>query len=198
MPAARLQQQLTFLREIDKLKTIFRRSPLIADTSRLENSAEHSWHLSLFAITLAEYAKEPINLTKVLKLVLLHDLVEIYAGDTYAYDEAGQASAHERELKSAHTLFGMLPEDQRDELMALWHEFEEGNTAEAKFAITIDRLQPLLQNYLTGGISWKKHSIVRSQVAKRMRPVMDGSDHLHELVQHILDDAVKNDILNDG
>lgn len=191
LPQERLMQQLQFLQEIDKLKTVYRRAILIADPTRFENSAEHSWHLALFAVTLSEYANEPVDLLKVFKLVLFHDLVEVYTGDTYAYDTAGQTTAHERELEAAKTLFGLLPADQRDEFMQIWLEFEAGETAEAKFAVSIDRLQPLILNYITEGASWKKHKVAKSQVMKRMQPMKKGSDTLNDVVEFILNDSVK-------
>lgn len=191
----RLQQQLNFLYEIDKLKTILRRSNLIADTSRFENTAEHSWHLGLYAIILAEYSNAKIDISRVIKLVLLHDIVEIDAGDTFCYDDIHNESKQEREQRAADRIFGLLPDDQRDELMNLWKEFEERKTPEAKFAASVDRLQPLLHNYVTGGGSWKRHGIKRHQVEARMQPIEEGSKQLFELIQEILDDSVKKEIL---
>lgn len=191
----RLQQQLNFLYEIDKLKTIFRRTNLIADPDRLENSAEHSWHLAFYVLVLAEYANAEIDLLRVLKMVLLHDIIEIDAGDTFCYDLEANASKEEREQLAAKRLFGILPEDQRLEFMKLWQEFENRETLDAKFAVTVDRLQPILHNYITGGGSWKRHSIRREQVESRMKPVKDGSLSLADLVNQVIDDAVKNGIL---
>lgn len=191
----RLMQQLNFLHEIDKLKTVFRRTTLISDTTRFENSAEHSWHLAFYAIILQEYANEEINLLRVIKMALLHDLVEIDAGDTFCYDVAAHKDKEENELKAAKRLFGMLPEEQQEELMALWLEFEEGKTVDAKFAISLDRIQPLLHNVVTGGGSWTRHGINRSQVEKRMSPVVDGSKELAALVDELLDQSVKKGIL---
>lgn len=191
----RLQQQLNFLYEIDKLKMIFRRNNLIADPERLENSAEHSWHLAFYVMILAEYANEKIDVLRVLKMVLLHDLVEIDAGDTFCYDVAGHVGKEEKEQAAAQRLFGLLPSAQGSELLALWQEFEAGQTADAKFAISVDRLQPLLHNYLTGGGSWKRHHIVRTQVEKRMQPIGNGSLQLQALVSAVLDEAVAKQIL---
>jgi len=191
----RLQQQLNFLYEIDKLKTIFRRTNLITEPERLENSAEHSWHLAFYVMILAEYANEKIDLLRVIKMVLLHDLVEIDAGDTFCYDQAAHVGKDEKELQAANRIFGMLPEDQRQELMDIWQEFEHGETAEAKFAISVDRLHPLLNNYLTGGGSWKRHTITRPQVEKRMLPVKEGSLVLADLINEVLNESVKNKIL---
>jgi putative hydrolase of HD superfamily len=191
----RLVKQLEFLHEIDKLKTIFRRTNLISEPERLENSAEHSWHLAFYVLILAEHTNTDINLLRVLKMVLLHDVVEIDAGDTFCYDDKANESKSERELKAAERLFGLLPADQRDELMQLWQEFEAGVTPDAKFAVTVDRLQPLLHNYVTGGGSWKRHNIKRSQVEDRMKPIQEGSRLLAEMMKGLLDEAVDKKIL---
>lgn len=195
MPTDRLKQQLDFLYEIDKLKTIFRRTNLIADTERFENSAEHSWHLAFYVLILAEYANEKINLLRVIKMVLLHDLVEIDAGDTFCYDDAAHIGKEEREQAAAKRLFGLLPADQGKELIDLWQEFEAGDTADAKFAVSVDRLQPLLHNYVTGGGSWKRHAVKRNQVEMRMQPLGEGSRSLADFMNAILDDAVEKNIL---
>lgn len=187
----RLQQQLNFLREIDKLKTVLRRTNLISDPARLENTAEHSWHLALYAIVLAEHANEKINLPHVIKMVLLHDLVEIDAGDTFCYDEQHNASKQEREMQAAHRIFGLLPDDQRDEFMSIWQEFEARQTPESKFAVSIDRLQPVLHNHATEGGSWKRHGIKRHQVEEKLLPLKEGSMELFELSNVVLDEAVQ-------
>tara|TARA_R110000868_G_scaffold39407_8_gene137342 strand:+ start:100 stop:702 length:603 start_codon:yes stop_codon:yes gene_type:complete len=198
MTAERLKQQLSFLYEIDKLKTIFRRTTLITEPERFENSAEHSWHLAFYVMILAEYANEPVDLLRVIKMVLLHDIVEIDAGDTFCYDVEGNANKAEKEVLAANRLFGLLPEDQCQAFMALWEEFEKGESADAKLAACVDRLQPLLHNYVTGGGSWKRHNIVRGQVEERMSPVKEGSLTLAELVKTILDDAVLSKSLMDA
>jgi putative hydrolase of HD superfamily len=192
----RLQQQLSFLYEIDKLKTIIRRNNLIADPERLENSAEHSWHLAFYAVILAEYANSEINIFRVLKMVLLHDLVEIDAGDTFCYDEQAHVGKNEKEQHAAERLFGLLPADQGAEFIALWQEFEAGETADAKFAGSVDRIQPILHNYMTGGGSWKRHDIKKHQVEKRMQPIGDGSMFLAELIESIVNDAITKKILS--
>lgn len=191
----RLKQQLDFLFEIDKLKTVFRRTNLIAEPDRLENSAEHSWHLAFYVQILAEYANAKIDMMRVIKMVLVHDIVEIDAGDTFCYDEAAHMDKQERELRAAERLFGLLPADQGMELMALWQEFERGESADARFAGAVDRLQPILHNYVTGGGSWKRHTITRPQVEKRVQPIGGGSVILADLVKLVLDDAVENKIL---
>lgn len=149
----RLRQQLTFLLEIDRLKGVLRQSRLIHEDRR-ENSAEHSWHLAMLALLLAEHANPPIDVAHVVKLVLMHDLVEIGAGDTFCYDVEGQQDKADREHQAATRLFGLLPPEQADELWSLWREFEAQETLEAVFASTLDRLMPLLHNYASGGVLW--------------------------------------------
>jgi putative hydrolase of HD superfamily len=185
----RLEQQLAFSIELDKLKTILRRSQLM-DASRNENSAEHSWHLATMAMLLTEYAAEPVNLTRVMKMLLVHDVVEIDAGDTFAYDTAANlATQNERETRAADRLFGLLPPEQRDELRALWEEFEHRLTPESKYANALDRLQPLFQNYRSGGMSWKRHGVTREQVMERMQAVKIGMPQVWPTVMKLIDDA---------
>jgi len=148
----RLIKQISFIIETDKLKTIYRQS-LLSDKSRYENDAEHSWHLALMAALLSEHTNEKVDLLKVIKMVLIHDLVEIDAGDTYCYDEKAKLDKREREEKCANRIFSLLPDDQRDEMFELWEEFEKMETAEAKFAAALDRLQPVLLNYTADGMS---------------------------------------------
>jgi putative hydrolases of HD superfamily len=167
---ARLAGQLAFLVEADKLKTITRRTPL-ADESRLENSAEHSWHLALAAMVLHEYAPAELDRLRVLELVTVHDLVEIDAGDTFAYDVNGLTTKAERELAAAERIFGLLPAEQAGQVRALWDEFEAQQTLEARVANALDRLQALLQNAPSGGGSWRTHNVTRAQVLKRMAPI---------------------------
>jgi putative hydrolase of HD superfamily len=168
--AARLEQQMTFLLEADQLKAILRRTPL-ADNSRQENSAEHSWHLALAAATLIEYAPEGTDLLHALRLVTVHDLVEIDAGDTFAYDPAHQESKEERELAAADRIFGLLPPDLGVQFRGWWSEFEAMQTPSSRFANALDRLQPLLLNMQSGGGSWRSHRVARSQVMHRMHPI---------------------------
>ena len=191
----RLEKQLQFLYEIDKLKTIFRRTNLISEPERLENSAEHSWHLAFYVLILAEYTNAKIDIFRVMKMVLLHDIVEIDAGDTFGYDEKAHESKAEREQKAAVRLFGLLPTDQGEELMQLWREFEARETNDAKFAAAMDILHPLLHNYVSGGGSWKRHNIKRPQVEKRMQPIQDGSKQLADMMNALLDSAVDKKIL---
>jgi putative hydrolase of HD superfamily len=186
----RLNAQINFILEIDKLKQIYRQSRL-ADNSREENDAEHSWHLAVMAVILQEYANDPgLNVLKVLKMVLIHDIVEIDAGDTFIYDAKGNQSKAEREKEAAVRLFGLLPEDQGKELRELWEEFETRKTAEAKFAAVLDRLEPLLLNTQTAGHTWKKHGIARDQVLQKNQQVKEGSLALWEYIRSALDECV--------
>jgi putative hydrolase of HD superfamily len=168
--AARLERQLAFLVEADRLKGILRQTTL-CDGSRAENSAEHSWHLALAATVLVEHAGPDVDGGRVLRMLLVHDLVEIDAGDAFAYDATANVGKEEREREAAARIFGLLPPDQRDELRALWEEFEEGTTAEARVAVAIDRLQPLLLNHQSSGGSWRAHGVARAQVMRRMAPI---------------------------
>ena len=190
----RLQKQLEFIREIDKAKTVLRRSVLL-DRSRRENDAEHSWHLAVMAILLAEHANEPVDLLKVLKMLLIHDLVEIDAGDTYAYDVKGHDDKQEREQRAAERIFGLLPPEQGEELRRLWEEFEERKTPEARFAAAMDRLQPVMLNYFTEGVVWRQHGVTSEQVIARNRHIAEGSEALWEVVAEYISDAVRKGYL---
>lgn len=184
----RLEQQLAFSCELDKLKNVLRQS-LLMDASRRENSAEHSWHLATLAVLLVEHAAEPIDLLRVLKMLLVHDVVEIDAGDTFAYDTVNAATQHEREQRAAERLFGLLPEEQGSKLLTLWEEFELRETPESKYANALDRLQPLMQNFYSGGKSWKAHNVRREQVIARMEPVRTGIPSAWPTVMKIIEDA---------
>lgn len=190
----RLQKQIDFLVTIDQLKQVVRRNYL-ADASRPENTAEHSWHLGVMAMVLAEYANQPIDTARTVRMVLVHDIIEIEAGDTFAYDTEGYRDKAEREQKAARNLFGLLPDDQAGEMNALWEEFEAGETAEARFANALDRLLPLLQNYHSGGRSWKENHIRSDQVLQRNRPVREGSQTLYELAAEIIQEALQRKLL---
>ena len=184
----RLKKQLDFMLELDKMKNIYRQTYVLHE-DRKENDAEHSWHLTILAFMLEEYAAEPIDTLKVIKMVLLHDVVEIDAGDTYLYDEEGYKSKAEREEKAAQRIFGLLPDDQRDEYYALWREFEDDITYESRFASILDRMQPLLLNYTKGGIAWKEHGVHKEQVLSRNRPYFDASHELAEVIESVIEDA---------
>ena len=193
----RLQQQIEFLVEIDKLKLILRQTRLIHEDRR-ENDAEHSWHLALAAIVLAEHANGDIDVARVVKMVLIHDLVEIDAGDTFCYDlEAGKDKG-EREQRAADRIFALLPQDQGQEFRALWDEFEERKTPDAKFAAALDRFQPVLHNLRTGGGTWARNSITRDQVEERNAPMAQGSTELWEYISELLAEAVSTGLLKDS
>ena len=185
----RLTQQIQFITEIDKLKNILRQTQL-TDRSRQENSAEHSWHIAIMAIILAEYAAPEVDIIKAIKMLLIHDLIEIDAGDTFCYDVKGNLDKAEREIKAATRIFGLLPTEQAKELRELWEEFEESKTETAKFAIALDRLQPLLQNQQNQGGTWKLHGIREHLVRKRMSPVQEASPILGKLVEEIIADCI--------
>lgn len=182
----RLEQQAAFAVEIDKVKNIFRQTWL-ADGGRKENDAEHAWHAALMAVLLAEYSNEPVDILKVVKMLLIHDLVEIDAGDSYAYDEAAQATAHDREQKAADRIFGMLPKDQGQEFRGLWDEFEEYETPEARFAHVMDNFQPLLLNDAADGKGWKEHQVKRANIEKRNRKTSKGSKRINEYIEQMID-----------
>lgn len=195
MNTSRLEQQIAFIVEVDKLKHILRKTKVLG-TTRRENDAEHTWHLALMALVLQEYANEPnLNLVRVMKMLLVHDIVEIDAGDTFAYDDKGHEDKQEREQKAADRLFGLLPEDQRDEIMALWHEFEAHDTPEAKFALALDRLQPMLLNFHNEGQSWRENGISAERVLARNAVVGNGSKELWQYAERMIRQAVERGYL---
>jgi putative hydrolase of HD superfamily len=189
-----LASQIDFLCEVDKLKQVLRRSTLM-DGSRRENSAEHSWHIALAALLLAPHANTPVDVCRVIKMLLIHDIVEIDAGDTFAYDLVNRLDQPEREARAAQRLFGLLPEEQAQELHALWDEFEAHATPEARFAHAVDRLLPVLHNYATGGGTWQVHQVDRGRVVKRVGCIEQGSAALWAYVTALLDDAVRQGYL---
>ena len=174
---ARMEKQLAFALEIDKVKNIFRQTHL-SKNGRNENDAEHSWHLAVMALLLQEYANETVDVLRVISMVLVHDMVELDAGDTYAYDETGNATKREREVAAAERIFHILPEDQAAFFRGLWDEFEEAETPEAKFAHTLDNIQPMMLNDATGGKAWREHQVKLSQVMGRQKKTAEGSDVL--------------------
>ena len=181
----RLKQQLDFALEIDKEKNIFRQTHL-SGHGRNENDAEHAWHMAIMAYLLQEYSNEPVDIAKVMLMCLIHDIVEIDAGDTYAYDESGAATKREREEKAADRIFGLLPEDQGQEFRKLWEEFEAYKTPEAKYAHLLDNFQPLLLNDASGGKSWEEHGVHRSQVYKRNERIPETSEIIWEQMKEII------------
>ena len=186
----RLKKQLEFALEIDKEKNIFRQTHL-SNHGRNENDAEHAWHMAIMAYLLREYSNEPVDIGKVMLMCLIHDIVEIEAGDTYAYDEEGKKTQALREKQAKEHLFGMLPPDQASELMALFEEFEAYETAESKFAHSMDNLQPLMLNNSNGGSDWREHGVSATQVHGRQDKTALGSKALFEVVDSIIDANVK-------
>ena len=186
----RMKQQIAFLMEIDKVKNIFRQTYL-ADGKRKENDAEHSWHLAIAAFLLKEYATEEVDVFKVIIMVLIHDLVEIDAGDTYAYDTAGAKTKRARELAAADRIFGMLPEDQGGYFRELWDEFEAYESADAKYAHLLDNFQPLLLNHESNGKSWSEHQVKKSQIYKRNERIAETSPEVWERMEQIVEEHIK-------
>lgn len=194
----RLEQQFQFILEIDKEKKIERQTYL-SDCSGKENDAEHAWHAALMTILLSEYANEPIDVLKTVTMLLIHDIVEIDAGDTYAYDEAGIATQAEREQRAAQRIFGMLPEEQAQRMLALWQEFEAEETAEARFARVMDRVQPIMLNAVTDGRAWQEHEVQLSKILKRNGKSAEGSAVLwdYALNKFIMPNVEKGRIKDD-
>lgn len=186
----RLEEQLQFILEVDKVKNIFRQTYL-ADGKRRENDAEHSWHLALMAVLLKEYAPGEVDLKRVLPMVLIHDLVEIDAGDTYAYDDAGAATKREREVKAADRIFGLLPTEQGSYFRELWEEFEAYESLEAKYAHMLDNSQPLFLNDATDGKSWAEHGVKKSQIYKRNAKTGEGAPAVWKKMQEIVEKHVQ-------
>lgn len=198
MDLERLEKQLAFIKEIDKEKQIFRQT-YISDGARKENDAEHAWHMAVMTLLLSEYSNEEIDVLKTIRMILIHDVVEIDAGDTYAYDEVAKTTQREREERAADRLFGILPEDQAKEMRTLWEEFEAGETKEAKFARTMDNFQPMMLNDATDGKAWVEHQVAVSKILKRNERTPRGSKKLweygkenyiekHVNLGHIIDD----------
>lgn len=192
----KLRRRLFFISEIDKMKQIMRKTLLI-DGSRQENDAEHSWHLGVMAFILEEYTKEPFSMERVLKMVLIHDLVEIYAGDTFAFDKEANMQKEEREKAAADKLFILLPEGQGEELRALWEEFDRMDTPDSKYAAALDRLQPFVHNLLTGGHTWVLGNVKLQQVLERSGPVMEILPELKPWMEEQINLAVKKGWIKD-
>jgi len=191
----RFKQQIEFILEIDQLKHVLRKT-ILMDQSRRENSAEHSWHIALTVMVLSEYARDAdIDFFRVMKMLLIHDLVEIDAGDTYCHDEEGKRDQAARERLAADRIFNLLPPDQAGTFRDLWDEFEERKTSESRFANALDRVQPFLHNYFTRGRTWQENKIKREQVKVRMQPVGDGAPVLGRYVSSLIDNAVEKGYL---
>lgn len=190
----KILNQIKFAITIDEMKNIFRRN-LLADGSRRENDAEHSWHLAMLAMILEEYSAEKVDIERVLKIALIHDLIEVYAGDTFAYDAKGNEDKHEREIQAAEKLFGMLDPVQGAGIRELWDEFEAMETAESRYANAIDRIQPLILNYLTDGHTWKMGDVTSDKIYKRMDIIRTATPELWHIVEGIINTSIKAGIL---
>jgi putative hydrolases of HD superfamily len=186
----RLQRQIEFLIECERLKTVLRQNSLIHEARR-ENSAEHSWQLALMAMVLGEHANEKIDSAHVIKMVLIHDLVEVYCGDVFVYDVAAREQKKEHEEAAAQKLFALLPEDQRGEFHDLWREFEEQRTIEARFAAALDRLAPMIANSKNSGGTWRQHNITEDRVRSRTKSIQDGSKNLWQYADQLICEAVR-------
>ncbi len=195
---SRLRKQFDFIEEIDKEKLIGRQT-YISDGIRKENDAEHAWHMAIMTVLLSEYANETIDVLKTMTMLLIHDIVEIDAGDTYAYDEEGKKTQRKREEAAAERIFGLLPDDQKEKFMSIWEEFEEGVTPEAKFARTMDHIQPLMLNAKTDGKSWVEHGVALSSILRRNENTKEGSKELWEYAKNnfIRPNVEKGRIIND-
>lgn len=189
-----LLKQVAFIKEIDKLKYILRKTRLF-NSNRPENDAEHSWHLAMMTIVLAEHADKPIDILKVLKMVLIHDIVEIDAGDTFIYDATKNHTNTDEELMAAKRIFGLLPTAQAEEFIAIWQEFEDGITDEAKFARSMDRFEPLLQNTSNDGGTWKEFDVPYQKVYDKKKAIKEGSTTIWEYAETLLNESVDNGIL---
>ncbi|EHK2861987.1 HD domain-containing protein [Vibrio parahaemolyticus] len=187
----RLEKQLALLIELDKLKSVLRRTRVKSAEGRLENSGEHSWHVALMAVLMEEHANAPVDICRVMKMLLIHDVVEIDAGDTFIYDTAATKEQAEKEIKAAERLFGMLPTDQGQELLALWQEFEAAQSDDAKYAKALDRLIPMLLNYHNNGQSWKENSVTREQALTINKRIEFGSVTLWDKAKELIEEATE-------
>lgn len=195
MPSDHLAKQIQFIKEIDKLKYIQRKTKLF-NSDRHENDAEHSWHLAMMTLVLAEHSDKPVDVLKVIKMVLIHDIVEIDAGDTFMYDSVKSHSNTDEELMAAKRIFGLLPSAQAGELMAIWKEFEDGVTDEAKFARSMDRLEPLLQNTSNNGGTWKEFNVPYQKVYDKKKAIKNGSALLWNYAENLINESVDKGILS--
>ncbi|HAS3128668.1 HD domain-containing protein [Vibrio parahaemolyticus] len=187
----RLEKQLALLIELDKLKSVLRRTRVKSAEGRLENSGEHSWHVALMAVLMEEHANAPVDICRVMKMLLIHDVVEIDAGDTFVYDTAASKEQAKKEIKAAERLFGMLPIDQGQELLALWQEFEAAQSDDAKYAKALDRLIPMLLNYHNNGQSWKENSVTREQALTINKRIEFGSVTLWDKAKELIEEATE-------
>jgi len=192
----RLQKQIGFIIELDKMKSVFRQTLLI-DHTRHENDAEHSWHFAMCALLLREYAAPEVNVDRAIRMALVHDLIEIYAGDTFAYDDSGNMSKEAREKAAADKLFSKLDDDQGLELRALWEEFDAMETPDSLYAAALDRLQPLINNHMTEGHTWVEHGVKKDSVLKRMAPIKTAIPPLWDFVEYVIADAIEKGYLKE-
>ena len=193
----RLQKQLDFSLEIDKEKNIFRQTHL-SGHGRNENDAEHAWHMAIMAYLLREYSNEPVDAAKVMLMCLIHDIVEIDAGDTYAYDEEGLKTQKARENAAKERIFSLLPDDQKEELMSLFDEFEASETPEARFAHAVDNLQPLILNNSNDGSDWKEHGVSARQIYGRQKKTAEGSEKLFEVTDQIIQNHIRKGTISES
>lgn len=198
MDIERIEKQINFCKEIDKEKFI-KRQTLLTDKKTYENDSEHAWHMAVMCLILSEYSNENIDLVKTISMILIHDIVEIDAGDTYAYDEAAVINQHIREKKAAQRIFGLLPVDQKNKFISLWNEFEEGKTNEAKFARTLDNFQPCMLNNETDGRKWEENKVRLSQILNRNKLTAEGSAELwkYQLENFIMPNVKSEKIIDD-
>ena len=196
MDEERLKKQIAFALELDKEKMVFRQTSL-SNHGRKENDAEHAWHMAVMAYLLREYSNEEIDIARVMLMCLIHDVVEIDAGDTYAYDEEGKQTQAQREAEAKERIFSLLPEDQRAELIEIFDEFEEGKTPEAKFAKAMDNLQPLLLNNSNGGSDWMEHDVTAKQVYGRQSKTREGSEILYDLTDRMIQENIRKGSLKE-
>jgi putative hydrolases of HD superfamily len=193
----RIDAQLAFIRELDGAKHIERQND-VADRSRRENDAEHMWHLAVMALVLSEHAADAVDVLKVITMLVLHDVVEIDAGDVFVYDETAREGQEEREAAAADRIYGLLPDDQAGALRAVWDEFEAGVSAEARFARALDRLHPLILNHASGGAAWRRHGVTSDRVIARNAPIGDAAPPLWEAARRLIADAVEAGSLMPG
>ncbi len=190
MEENRLIKQLAFIKEIDKLKYIVRKTRLF-NSDRHENDAEHSWHLAMMVLVLAEHSNEEVDILRVLKMLLIHDIVEIDAGDTFLFDGAKDHLNSDEELVAAERIFGLLPEEQKNEFMSIWQDFEAGETADAKFAKSLDRFEPVLQNLSNGGGTWAEFNVPQDRVMQKISPIKPGSQVLWDYTEEAIEEGLK-------
>ncbi len=189
MKNAHLHQQLAFVQELDQLKSVLRQTRVKSSDNRQENSAEHSWHIAMMATVLVEHATQPVDLNRVIRMLLVHDIVEIDAGDTFCFDEQAVEMQAEKEEQAAQRLFGLLPELQAQEMLTLWHEFEAVETADARYAKAIDCIQPFFQNFHNNGGSWRFHTVTVAQVLKRQKLLPEVAPGIWEIVEPMIQEA---------